>query len=233
MTIEEVKVLIVEDEILIAEDIKDSLQKFGVRKIMMAHNKSAALLSLKVFEPQIVLLDIRMEGRVDGLEIAEHIKRHYKANFIFITAHSDLEMVKEILKTNPSGYITKPFKKSDLFAHINLALGQLQNIEEKKIIKVKDGHQVLLIEESEINYIESQGNYVMIFYDDSKVLCRQSLESFQLEVDAKKFFRIGKSCIVNCSKVKSYTRNEVTLGDKVFPLSRKVVDEFMVFMKSL
>src|SRR5687767_7181612 len=113
-----VKILIVEDEVLIAEDLKDMLSSFGMKEVQMAHDKTSALGIIQTFSPKIVLLDIRMEKETDGLEIGKLLKGNPDISYIYITAHSDVAMVKKILETEPSGYITKPIKKSDLYASI-------------------------------------------------------------------------------------------------------------------
>ncbi|MGZ4097575.1 MAG: response regulator, partial [Bacteroidia bacterium] len=79
------RVLIVDDEVLIAEDLKDILKSFGCREIYLAHSKSDAVRQLELIKPDIALLDIRMEKELDGLELGEHINAMYKIPFIYIT----------------------------------------------------------------------------------------------------------------------------------------------------
>lgn len=76
---------------------------------------------MKKYNPNIVLLDINLEDEVNGIEIAEYINEHHKIPFIYLTSYSDSDTFNKA-KTNPMAYITKPFKKSDIYTNIELAL---------------------------------------------------------------------------------------------------------------
>jgi two-component system, LytTR family, response regulator LytT len=161
---EHLKILIVEDEVLIAEDLKDTLVEFGITKIEMAHNKIIAMQYIHSFIPDIVLLDIRMKNELDGLDVGKYLMRETTIPFIYITAHSDVAMIKDIIKTKPISYITKPFKESDLFASINLAMEQLQKqAPVKKQIKLDTGKSINMVEIDDIQYIESERNYITVY----------------------------------------------------------------------
>lgn len=225
------KILIVEDEVLIAEDLKDILLSFGVKDIEMAHDKTGALEALEAFDPDMVLLDIRMRNETDGIEIGEYISKNYQKAFIYITAHSDVEMIKQIIKTKPLAYITKPIKKSDLFASISLAQAQVKQSPGNNL-KIKDGFSTLVIPIGSILYIESEGNYINIYCDNKRYVSRQSLDSVVSELNGDQFFRIHRSYLVNVAKVKSYSKKEVILGDTTLPVSRGLGDDFQRFMSA-
>jgi len=226
--LEHIKILIVEDEVLIAEDLKDILKTFGLKKIEMVHDKTSALENLRLNKPDIAILDIRMEKELDGLEIGEFIQNNYKQPFIFITAHSDIEMIKKIIKTKPVGYITKPFKKSDLFANINLAIEQLTT---NNKLFIKDGYSTHVININEIVYIESEGNYINIFTSGKKYLSRQNMESVLLDLDSNDFLKIHRSYIINLNKVKKYSSKEVIINEITLPISKTFYDVFIENMK--
>ena len=223
------KILIVEDEVLIAEDLKDILLSFGVKDIEMAHDKAGALEALEAFDPDMVLLDIRMRNETDGIEIGEYISKNYQKPFIYITAHSDVEMIKQIIKTKPLAYITKPIKKSDLFASISLAQAHVKQSAGNNL-KIKDGFSTLVIPIGSILYIESEGNYINIYCDNKRYVSRQSLDSVVSELNGDQFFRIHRSYLVNVAKVKSYSKKEVVLGNITLPVSRGLGDDFHRFM---
>jgi two-component system, LytTR family, response regulator LytT len=227
--LEHIKILIVEDEVLIAEDLKDILKTFGLKKIEMVHDKTSALENLRLNKPDIAILDIRMEKELDGLEIGEFIQNNYKLPFIFITAHSDIEMIKKIIKTKPVGYITKPFKKSDLFANINLAIEQLTT---NNKLFIKDGYSTHVININEIVYIESEGNYINIFTSSKKYLSRQNMESILLDIDSNDFLKIHRSYVVNLNKVKKYSSKEVIINEITLPISKTFYDVFIEIMKN-
>lgn len=229
---ENIKILIVDDEILIAEDLKDILTGFGCADIEMAHDKRSAIQILGKNKVEVALLDIRMEKELDGLELGEHINEKYKIPFIYITAHSDIAMIKKIVKTNPIGYITKPFKKSDLFASLTMAAENIKT-RKKSVLHIKDGYETILIPHEDIFYIETEGNYLNIFCRSKKHVSRQSLESLIEELDSNIFFRIHRSYIVNMLQVMRYSKKEVEINGTILPVSRNIGDEFEAKMKSL
>jgi len=226
------KILIVEDEILIAEDIKGTLKSFGFSNVSMAHDLAGALKMIESFQPQVVLLDVHLENERDGILIGEQLARDNTAHFIYITAHSDVEMVKEIIRTNPVGYITKPVKRSDLFASVMLAITKYQTLrKEEQVVHIKDGYETVLIPLSSIRYIEAEGNYLNIYCEEKRYVVRQSLDAFLLELNNDVFFRIHRSFAVNIQKVIRYSKKEIVLAkDIVLPISRTIKAEFEVFM---
>lgn len=226
---ENIAVLIVDDEVLIAEDLKDSLLSFGIKKIDMAHDKKSAIETLKQFDPDIILLDIRMENETDGLEIGNYIAENTQKPFIYITAHSDVKMIANIIKTNPVAYITKPIKKSDLYASIGLAVKKIR-LAEKNRLKIKDGHSTVLIPHNTILYIKSDGNYVDIYCDTKKYSIRQSLDSLVSELDSSIFFKIHRSYVVNTSKIVRFSKKEVVINSTSLPVSRNLNKELEQFM---
>ncbi len=219
------KILIVEDEVLIAEDLSDLLRSFGINEIDMAHDKPSALNKIEAFQPDLILLDIRMESELTGIQIAEIINTQYKKPFIFITAHSDMQMLQTILKTIPAGYITKPIKKADLYANVLLVSEKLK-LQSPKQIMIKDGTKNVLIDFNDLLYIESEGNYIVIHTTHKKHALRQNMDSIMAQLDNDIFYRVQRSYVVNIKKVSSYTRKDLTINGIVIPISKNVIDDF-------
>lgn len=163
-------ILIVEDEVLIAEFLKDVLVSFGFQKLRLAHNSTTAFLEIEKYRPDLILLDIRMKTKLEGILIAEKINENYQIPFIFITAHSDTEILEKALTTNPKGYITKPFKKVDVFAAIQLAVKKNENEKEIPMLVFKDNHSQISISTSEILYAKIEGNYLDIVTEKKPIL---------------------------------------------------------------
>lgn len=118
----EVKVLIVEDEPIIAEDIATSLMNNDFDLAGIAYNKEDALLELKKNNADIVLLDINLNGGEEGIEIAEEINKTYHLPFIFLTSYSDKSTLLHAKNSQPAGYIVKPFTDAGLYACLEIAL---------------------------------------------------------------------------------------------------------------
>ena len=116
------EILIVEDEGLIALDLKKKLQQVGYTVLGIVDNSEAALLSVERLQPSLVLMDIRLRGPRDGVETAEQVRRRFHIPVIFVTAHADRETLERARITEPFGYIVKPFHTVDFRAQIEIAL---------------------------------------------------------------------------------------------------------------
>ena len=213
-------ILIVEDEVLIAEYIKDTLISLGFSQIELAHSKAEGLQAIESAKPDLLLLDIRMEDELDGISIAETVSKTSKTPFIFITAHSDKDIVQKALTTQPEAYLTKPFKKVDVFAAVSLALKHTKSTSVQQKFAFKDGYTTITLPCVDILYIESEGNYISIITHERKYTLRHSLEWCLQNLPAQTFKRIHRSFIVNVDKIEKSNSRSVYIGKKEIPKSR-------------
>src|SRR5436190_2884953 len=116
------KIMIVEDEIIVAKDIQRILKKLGYEAFDPFANGKKALDSIEKLSPDIILLDINLKSsEIDGIQVAEQIHQHYRLPFIFLTAFSDKHTLERAKLTEPYGYIIKPFEESDIRTAIEIA----------------------------------------------------------------------------------------------------------------
>ena len=127
------RILIVEDEGLIALDLKEKLEQAGYTVPGVHNNATDALASLERLQPQLVLMDIRLRGPLDGIEAADQIRRKFRLPVIFVTSHSDRATLDRARITGPFGYIVKPFHGVDFRAQIEMALWR-HEMEQKLVI---------------------------------------------------------------------------------------------------
>jgi PAS domain S-box-containing protein len=120
------EILIVEDEGLIALDLKKKLEKRVFVVSANADNGPDALLAVERLRPALVLMDIRLRGPQDGIELADLIRRTWHVPVMFVTAHADNETLERARITEPFGYIVKPFHSVDFRAQIEIALWKHQ-----------------------------------------------------------------------------------------------------------
>ncbi len=118
----ETSILIVEDEGLIALDLKKKLEQVGYKVPLVADNANDAILGVEQLQPSLVLMDIRIRGPRDGIETADEIRRQFHVPVMFVTAHADRETLERAKITEPFGYIVKPFHSVDFRAQIEMAL---------------------------------------------------------------------------------------------------------------
>ena len=115
-------ILIVEDEGVVALDLKLQLQDLGYRVVGIASSSDEALEAVRLKRPDLVLMDVRLQGTGDGIDAAARINRELPTPVIFLTSHSDAETVQRAAQTAPYGYLTKPYQLKELRAGIEVAL---------------------------------------------------------------------------------------------------------------
>ena len=116
------RILIVEDDETTALNLSMSLEKHGYEVIGTCDNITQAQLQIVTHSPSIVIIDISLQESNDGISLAKIIKKEYNIPFIYLTSHSDDEIITQAKQTEPYGYIVKPFEPSSLHATIQVAL---------------------------------------------------------------------------------------------------------------
>jgi len=115
-------ILIVEDERIVAEDLKETLKNFGYRVVAIAVSGEIAIDRVNELHPDLILMDIHLAGKMTGIEAAEEILVHHDIPLIFLTAFADKELVSRAKLAGPYGYILKPYDEQELRITIEIAL---------------------------------------------------------------------------------------------------------------
>lgn len=110
----QVNVTIVEDDFLIADFIKKSLQSFGYNVLAICNSYDRFIESVNAFSPDIVLIDIKIEGKKYGIDIAEYLRLNKELPFIFISSLNDRKIIDAAKNTLPSAYLIKPFDEEKM-----------------------------------------------------------------------------------------------------------------------
>ena len=116
------KILIVEDESIIAEDISDSLISLGYRISGMVYSGEEAIEAAAKCRPDLVLMDVNLQGEIDGITAAAEIRSRFQIPVVYLTAYADENTLRRVNATKPFGYIVKPFEEKNLHTTIQLAL---------------------------------------------------------------------------------------------------------------
>ncbi len=128
------RILIVEDEHIVAMGIKRMLKGLGYTVTGVASSGEDAISKAESTFPDLVLMDIMLKGELDGVEAAKEIKERFDVPVVYLTAYSDSTILERVKKTGPSGYIVKPFDEKDLHSNIEIALHRYrkekENLEE-------------------------------------------------------------------------------------------------------
>jgi len=132
------RVLVVEDERIVAEDIERSLNKLGYPVLGIVSSGEEAMEKAEELGPDLVLMDIVLKGGMDGVEAAEEIQARLKIPVVYLTAYADDETLERAKVTQPFGYIVKPFEERELYTSIEVALYRHKMEEE-----LRSSHQQL------------------------------------------------------------------------------------------
>lgn len=118
----QIKILIVEDELIIAREIKRTIQRLGYETLEPASTAEEALLAIETQKPDLVLMDIHIDGELDGIETANLVRTLHQIPVIFLTAFSDEATIERAKTAEPYGFIVKPFDERDLKTTIEIVL---------------------------------------------------------------------------------------------------------------
>jgi two-component system, LytTR family, response regulator LytT len=235
-----IRILIIEDEIIIAEDLRRQLVKLGyeVTGIAKSYNKAMQLIEEDL--PDFMLIDIKLKGEKDGIDLAETVKNRYDLPLIFLTSHADKNTVERAKRVHPNGYLIKPFEREDLYTSIEIAftnyletkagIKESKNLEEKNSailddsIFVKKDHLLIKIRFDELQWITAERNYLELHCNDKMHLIRSTLKEFLDKLPADLFIQVHRSHAVNVKHISAIEYAAVIINKKEIPLSRPFID---------
>lgn len=212
------KILIIEDEAIVALDIKRILTNLGQEVINTVFSFDEALQSIKENRPELIFSDINLGKGKDGIELIETIQKDDFIPVIYLTAYSDEETIERAIKTNPLGYILKPFKKEDIKSTLLLGLYRLKSqefVSNNDYIKLEEDYfydlanEILFYKNEAIKLspkerklltilVEAKGHIVSFRYIEyllwpDKVVCESNLRTLIYRLRTKLNYKIIKT----------------------------------------
>ncbi|PEN14763.1 sigma-54-dependent Fis family transcriptional regulator [Longibacter salinarum] len=136
------RILIVEDEFAVAMELEDRLENLGYDVVGHELRGREAIQRAEETEPDLVLMDIRLDGRMDGIDAAQQIRTKLHVPVVFVTAYSDDETLERAKETAPFGYVIKPFEERELYASIEVALST--HALERRVARYRDDLRQIL-----------------------------------------------------------------------------------------
>jgi len=238
----EIKVLIVEDEELVALDLYGYMLEAGFKVTGTAASSEECFELIEKDSPDIILMDINIQGKLDGIEVAKILNQTSKIPFIFLTANSDTLTVTRALPLNPHAFISKPFNKNDLKIAIELACQKqtsnvLQNAtSEHDVINhsifVKEGAAYKRVDVPAVLYIEAKGSYSVIVTAHKSYLLSYNLNYFSSQVKNPVFRRVHRSYIINVNAVEGIENSGLLINKTLIPVSKQYQKEILgLFLK--
>lgn len=227
-----VKILVVEDESIVAKDIQNSLKKLGYQVPTTVSSAEKAIEEIEENRPDLVLMDIMLKGQMSGIEAANLIKERFGLPLIFLTAYADDNTLSKAKITEPYGYIIKPFKEKELQTTIEMAMYKhekdevikkerdlyhsiIENKESKDSIFVRADYRLNKINFDDIYYVEALKDYVVINTSDNSYTTHTTMKEMVRILPQKDFVRIHRSFIVNLNKIFSIKYPDLVIEGKM------------------
>jgi len=239
------KILIVEDESIVAKDIQFSLNKLGYAVCGIASSSDKAIDLAGKEQPDLVLMDIMLKGDINGIDTALKMKELFTVPVIFLTAYADEATLEKAKIAEPYGYIIKPFKEVDLQTTIEVAVykhGKEQAIKRERdflysivenkdassdFIFVKSNSKLVKLRPADIFYVEALKDYVVIHTSDTRFTIHSTMKDIETKLGMSDFVRVHRSFIVRMDKIASIEYPNLTLekDKKVIPIGGSYRDE--------
>jgi DNA-binding LytR/AlgR family response regulator len=227
------KILIVEDEILVATDIQESLESLGYTIQGTVDTGLKAIEAVEKSLPDLVLMDINLKGEMTGIEAAKIITRKNDVPIIYLTANADIDTVNKAKVALPYGYIIKPFNDKDLQTNIEIAIFKFVNDVKLKMeseqfntffdLKDHSKNQIILhgekglekINIDDVYFIEKDDDQTIVHLAEDEVYTQRPFAEITGLFPKKYFIQVSKYFVINTLKVFAVKFPEIIISDKM------------------
>lgn len=239
------RILIVEDDMIIASNISLQLTKAGYEVTGIESRGEEAIIHARLNTPDIILMDINLRGSLNGIETVRKIQELSDIPVIYITANTDEATFEIARKTHPFAFVDKPITMRDLRRTLDLAVEQLKRDRDESQVT---GEQIALLNDrifirhqgqmvklllQDILYVEADRNYCHLITDKKGYVLTTTLKDMQMKLPASLFVRVHRSFVVNIAKLEVLSENHVEISRKVIPLSRSCRDDLMKHLQTI
>ncbi len=231
------RILIVEDEVIVSKYIEACLTNLGYEITGVYTSGEEAVLNAEENNPNLILMDIRLSGKMNGTEAATKIAEMMDVPIIFLTAYTDEKTIEMAKESDPYGYLVKPFYEKELQTTIEMALHKHAKVRQLKkerdlyysvienkntadSIYIRTNSRLKRVKYEEICYVEALRDYITINTVTENYTVRINMKEIQKFLPEKDFVRIHKSFIVRMDKIFSikYTSLIVENSMKELPV---------------
>ncbi|WP_158977590.1 LytTR family DNA-binding domain-containing protein [Cellulophaga sp. L1A9] len=250
-----IKILIVEDNVIIADDMQSMLEEIGYEIVDNVIVYEQAIEVLKTKQVDLVLIDIILASDKTGIDLGKHIREKYNIPFIFVTSNSDRATVENAKTVKPNGYLVKPFEQQDLYTSIEIALSSFnynekasennnaptEEVPDDKLVSnsvlkdsifVKKQHLYYRIQFGDIQFIKADNVYLEVNTVDKKFLVRSPLKDYLEKLPSNKFYRAHKSYIVNVDHIEAINSKDILINNNLIPISKEFKEFIISAMNS-
>ncbi|MFC5626648.1 LytR/AlgR family response regulator transcription factor [Algoriphagus winogradskyi] len=246
----EERILIVEDDISIAENIQEILELLGYVNTDIANSANQCIKIIKKYRPDLIFMDIKLKGDKDGIELGEIVKQMVDAPLVYVTSYSDPTIIERAKRINPAGFIVKPFNTNDIHAIVEIVLYNKRTkpttetatvsaasdspflVTDAVFIKADNAFERVSYED--IYYVEANGNMVTIFTKNRDYNIRKSMKEIEEILPSQLFLRVQKSFIVQLGQIESFNTKEITLrSGSMVQVGRQYYNSFLAKLSTI
>jgi two-component system, response regulator PdtaR len=246
------KILIVEDEHLIANDIQGLLTDWGYDVVGCANQVDQAINYFKKFSPDMVLLDIQLGEATDGVDLARQFNTFRKVPLVFLTAQADFHTVERAKTVEPAAYLLKPFDERHLHISLELAMSNFSQktppqykgnkeavfaheiklgadviLKQGDSIFIKQNYKFTKFKIEDLVYIEADHNHTYLVMKQQKYIVRMPLALVVERLADDSLVRVHRSFAINRRFVEEFDDTQITVINKTIPLTSAYRDGFL------
>lgn len=224
-----VKILVIEDEMVIGANLSMQLTELGYEVSALLPRGEDALPFIRNEKPDIVLMDIQLKGRIDGIETAQLIQTEYDIPIIYLTSNTDKAHFDRAKSTRPRAFISKPYKNLDLQRAIELTIESRFKDQDNAVnndfvladrIFVRNNDKLMAVPLEDICYLEADRNYCRIFTSNKDFLLVGTLKAAESKLPRDLFLRVHRSYIVNLLQINEVASNHLSVSGKTIPVNK-------------
>lgn len=216
------KILVVEDDAILANDITEQLQAFGYVISDVVYNSDMAIQSFKKRIPDMVIMDIELKGsELDGIEIAEQFNKICRVPIVYLSSFYDSETRNKAKNTNPVNYLLKPWTPAQLEVAIDVAFANYfdqlssgnSNFKSKEYFFIKNGARYVRYDEADIMWVQGggYGSSIEIYTELERIIFSTSLHDFERQLSTNNLIRVHRSYLVNINHIQATERDRLIL----------------------
>lgn len=236
-----VSILIVEDKVIIAESLAETLAGAGYTVQRIVTSGEVALEEIRNEQPDVILMDIHLAGEMDGIQAAERINADYAVPIIYLTDLHDERTIERAKHTQPAAFLLKPFKAQDLLIAIEIAFYIASNDKKAMPVRgeksdetffplidrvfVKDKDRLFRIDLDKILWIEADGAYCKVKTTDRTYTLAKSMKAFSEKFSHPMLVKVHRGFIVNIDKVTAIKGTILMIGSQEIPTSESYREE--------
>ena len=244
------RILILEDEMIIAADLSMQLTKLGYKVIGIQTKAEGLLETITANPPDIILMDIVLAGAIDGIEAAILILKNKPTPVVFLTSNTDDATFKRALEAKPFAFISKPFHFSEIQRTLKLIEHRMETKEEFDDLEektpasqqgkdvdhvssmndrlfIRHKNQLVKVYLSDIYFVAADRTYCKVHTTEQVYLLAVPLRAIALQLPEEQFLRIHRSFVVNLTKIDTVNENLefLTIDSNEIPVSRRMKEE--------